>query len=258
MSIAVVTGGAGGIGIAVCRALAQAGHIVAIIDIDENRSTEAERALAREGITAFAFPTDLTDAQAVEAMGDEVNSRGEVAVLVNNAGHAYEANYETADNDDWHRSIALNLNSANYVTRVFLPGMKRRRAGVIVNVASVNGLGAFGNPAYSVAKAGLIHFTRQIAVEYGPYGIRAVSVVPGTVRTPAWAHRVEENPRVFDDIATFYPLRRVADPVDVANTVAFLASDAARAITGSEILVDCGLMAGNSRISDHITRADDR
>src|SRR5690606_33805222 len=143
-------------------------------------------------------------------------------------------------------SLALNLDGANYVTRAFLPALKARRRGVIVNIASVNGLGTFGNPAYSVAKAGLIHLTRQLAVEYGPFGIRALSVVPGTVRSPAWDHRLAANPRLFAEIEKFCPLRRVAEPADVAAVVAFAVSDAARAMTGSELVVDCGLMAGNS------------
>jgi NAD(P)-dependent dehydrogenase (short-subunit alcohol dehydrogenase family) len=256
MSIAVITGGAGGIGTAIARALGKAGHIVAVVDIDGARADATARVLGGEGITAFAFQADITDIASVARMATAVGARGEVGVVVNNAGQAAAASMEVADADDWRKSLSLNLDGAFHVTRAFLPGLKARRKGVVVNIASVNGLGAFGNPAYSVAKAGLIHFTRQLAVEYGPFGIRAVSVVPGSVRTPAWDRRLAENPKVFEEIARFYPLRRVADPEDVAAAVAFVASDAARSITGSEILVDCGLMAGNTLLSDIITRSD--
>ena len=256
MSIAVVTGGAGGIGAATCRALGRAGHIVAIVDVDAERMRALEAGLNGEGISAFAFQTDVTDPAAVDALAAEVTASGEVAVVVNNAGQAFAPSFETADADDWRRSMALNLDAAHFVTRAFLPALKARGAGVIVNVASVNGIGAYGNPAYSVAKAGLIHFTRQLAVEYGPAGIRAVSVVPGSVRTPAWAHRLEANPKLIDSILKFYPLRRIAEPEDVASVIAFAASDAARAITGTELVVDCGLTAGNTLIADAITASD--
>jgi NAD(P)-dependent dehydrogenase (short-subunit alcohol dehydrogenase family) len=256
MSIAVVTGGAGGIGTAIGHALGAAGHIVAVVDIDGERADAVAGILNSKGITAFALQADITEMSSVELMATAVNARGDVGVVVNNAGQSMAASFEVADAEDWRRSLSLNLDGAYHVTRAFLAGLKARRKGVIVNVASVNGLGAFGNPAYSVAKAGLIHFTRQLAVEYGPLGIRAVSVVPGSVRTPAWDRRIAENPGVFDQIARFYPLRRVAEPEDVAAAVAFVASEAARSITGSEILVDCGLMAGNSLLSDIITSSD--
>jgi NAD(P)-dependent dehydrogenase (short-subunit alcohol dehydrogenase family) len=256
MSIAVVTGGAGGIGAATCRALGRAGYTAAIVDIDATRMATLEVQLVAEGIAAFAVTADLTNHAAVAAMADAVLARGDVSVVVNNAGHAFAASFETADADDWRRSMALNLDAAHDVSRAFLPALKARGGGVIVNVASVNGIGSYGNPAYSVAKAGLIHLTRQLAVEYGPFGIRAVSVVPGSVRTPAWAHRLDANPKLIEEILKFYPLRRIAEPEDVAAVIAFVASDAARAITGTEIVVDNGLTAGNTLIADAITAND--
>jgi NAD(P)-dependent dehydrogenase (short-subunit alcohol dehydrogenase family) len=256
MAIAVVTGGAGGIGMAVCRALSAAGHAVAVVDIDAARSEAAAARLVADDVNAFAAPADVTDPAAVGAMARAVLGRGDVGIVVNNAGHAFAASFDGADEGDWRRSLALNLDGASYVARAFLPALKARRQGVIVNIASVNGLGAYGNPAYSVAKAGLIHLTRQLAVEYGPLGIRVLSVVPGTVRSPAWDHRLAVNPRLFDEIAKFYPLRRVADPEDVAAVVAFAVSDAARAMTGTELVVDCGLTAGNTMLADIITAND--
>jgi NAD(P)-dependent dehydrogenase (short-subunit alcohol dehydrogenase family) len=256
MAIAVVTGGAGGIGMAICRALSAAGHAIAVVDIDVARSEAAAALLVEADVNAFAAPADVTDPEAVEAMARAVLGRGDVGIVVNNAGHAFAAGFAASDNDDWRRSLALNLDAASYVTRAFLPGLTARRQGVIINIASVNGVGTYGNPAYSVAKAGLIHLTRQLAVELGPLGIRVLSVVPGTVRSPAWEHRLAANPALFDEIAKFYPLRRVADPEDVAAVVAFAASDAARAMTGTELVVDCGLTAGNSMLADMITKND--
>jgi NAD(P)-dependent dehydrogenase (short-subunit alcohol dehydrogenase family) len=257
MSIAVVTGAAGGIGRALNRTLGRQGHTVAVVDLEADRCAAEVASLAAEGIDAFAAPADIADAGAVEAMARIVLARGAVAVVVNNAGRASAPSFEAASGvADWHEAQSVNLNGAYYVARQFLPGMKAATSGVIVNIASTNGFGAYGNPAYSVAKAGLLHFTRQLAVEYGPFGIRAVSVVPASVRTPAWDHRLAKNPKLFDEILKFYPLRRIVEPQDVANVVAFAVSDAARAISGSELVVDCGALAGNSLIADLITEAD--
>jgi NAD(P)-dependent dehydrogenase (short-subunit alcohol dehydrogenase family) len=257
MTIAVVTGAAGGIGKALNRTLGAIGHTIAVVDLEADRCAAEVAALIAAGIDAFAAPADIADARAVEAMAAAVLGRGDVAIVINNAGKASAPSFEAAASvEDWHDAQAINLNGAYYVARQFLPGMKAARAGVIVNIASTNGFGAYGNPAYSVAKAGLLHLTRQLAVEYGPFGIRALSIVPASVRTPAWDHRLAKNPKLFDEILQFYPLRRIIEPQDVANVVAFAVSDAARAITGSELIVDCGALAGNSLIADLITEAD--
>lgn len=256
MSIVVVTGAAGGIGRALGRVLGRVGHTIAVVDIEADRCTEAVEILARDGISAFAAPANISDIAAVTEMGRIINGRGDVAAVINNAGKASAPDLDSADEADWQAALDNNLTGAFNVTRQFIGGMKERRAGVIVNIASTNGFGAYGNPAYSVAKAGLLHYTRMLAVEYGPYGLRAVSIVPASVRTPAWDHRLAKNPALFDEILKYYPLRRIVEPEDVANVVAFAISDAARAISGSELVVDCGSRAGNSLISDLITEAD--
>lgn len=256
MSIAVVTGAAGGIGAAINRALGRAGHTIAVVDLDRERCEAEAAALAGLGIAAFAAPADVTDAAAVAAMAELALSRGEVRVVVNNAGRAVAPTLAATDETQWRDAVALNLDAAHTVARRFLPGMAAAGGGVVVNIASINGIGAYGNPAYSVAKAGLLHFTRMLAVEYGPAGIRAVSVVPGSVRTPAWDERLARNPRLFEEILKFYPLRRIAEPGDVASVVAFVVSDAAQAITGTEIVVDNGASAGNGLMAALITEAD--
>jgi NAD(P)-dependent dehydrogenase (short-subunit alcohol dehydrogenase family) len=134
--------------------------------------------------------------------------------------------------------------------------MKARRAGVIVNIGSVNALLALGDPAYSAAKAGMISLTQALAIEYGRFGIRANIVLPGTVRTPVWDYRIENNPEILDQLVKWYPLRRIVDPIDIARAVAFLASDAAGAITGAVLPVDCGLTAGNIQMTREITMTE--
>ncbi len=134
-----------------------------------------------------------------------------------------------------------------------LPGMQDRGRGTIVSVSSVNGLTTLGHPGYSAAKAGLISFTKSLAVEYGRYGIRANVICPGTVRTPVWNDRIRRKPEIFEELVKWYPLRRVVDPADLAKAAAFLASDDASAITGVVLPVDCGLMAGNIVMSSELT-----
>jgi NAD(P)-dependent dehydrogenase (short-subunit alcohol dehydrogenase family) len=128
--------------------------------------------------------------------------------------------------------------------------------GSIVNIGSVNGLGALGDPAYSAAKAGMISLTRSLALEYGRFGVRANIVLPGTVRTPLWERRAKKDPKVLARLARWYPLGRIVEPEDVARAVGFLASDAASAITGAALPVDCGLSAGNIVMARELTLED--
>lgn len=121
-------------------------------------------------------------------------------------------------------------------------------------IGSVNGLTSLGDPAYSVAKAAVISYARAIAMEYGPVGIRANVVCPGTVRTPIWQARVDANPQIFEDLRRWYPLGDVATPEDVADAVWFLASPQARMITGAVLPVDGGLMAGNKVMAAELTQ----
>lgn len=131
--------------------------------------------------------------------------------------------------------------------------MAERRSGAIVNIGSVNGLQALGDPAYSAAKAGMIALTQAIAVEYGRFNIRANIVLPGSVRTRLWDERALKDPDILKTLERWYPLGRIVEPQEVAQVVAFLASDAASAITGAAIPVDCGLMAGNIVMSRELT-----
>ncbi|MEQ8699717.1 MAG: SDR family oxidoreductase, partial [Bauldia litoralis] len=109
---------------------------------------------------------------------------------------------------------------------------------------------------YSAAKAGMISLTKALAMEYGRFGIRANIVCPGTVRTPIWEHRVEKSPEILTELGKWYPLGRVANPIDIARAVGFLASDDAAAITGVVLPVDCGLSAGNIVMTREITLED--
>lgn len=253
--VAVVTGGAGDIGRAIARALLGDGCAVLLVDIDRAALGAAAEALAPQRAVA-TMQADVTRPAELAQLLPAAEALGAPAVLVNNAGRANPASLAATDAESWQADIALNLSAAFHCFKALEPALKAN-AGAVVNIGSVNGLGAFGHPAYSAAKAGLIHLTRLIAVEYGKFGIRANSVAPGTVRTRAWAARVAANPDLFEELRSWYPLGRVTEPGDVAEAVRFLASAGAAAITGICLTVDCGLTAGQARVAGAFSQSPD-
>ncbi len=200
---------------------------------------------------------DIANAEAVKAaFADLAAVLGPVDILINNAGVSHAPTLEKATPRTWRDDIDANLNGAWHCACAVLPAMKAKRAGVIVNIGSVNGLLALGDSAYSAGKAGMISLTKSLAVEFGSYGIRANIVCPATVRTPIWAERSARNPEVLEQLTRWYPLGRIVEPIEVVRAVAFLASDAASAITGVVLPVDCGLTAGNIVMARELTLED--
>ncbi len=252
--VAVVTGAGGDIGRAIALAFA-ADHAVAVVDRDAGSAAATAREITDAGGIATAIACDVTDSAAVREMADVARSKGPVRVLVNNAGAALDPSLHSLDLDRLRADLSLNLEAAVSCFKALETDLSQ--AGNVINIASVNGIGVYGHPAYSAAKAGLIHFTRSLAVEYGRFGLRANSVAPGTVRTRAWAERARQNPKVFDEARRWYPLGRVATPDDIAAAVRFLASAAAQSITGVCLPVDCGLTAGPAPLPATFTQSPD-
>lgn len=255
-SIAVVTGGAGGIGLAIAVKLTESHAAVFVVDINPNRlldsDSEPHRTLLENGKLGV-HRCDISNADSVREMAKSIQSLGKVRTLVNNAGVADVHSLQDMTAESWRREISLNLDAHFTCFNAFETALKDNQ-GVVINVASVNALSVYGDPAYSAAKAGLIHFTKSIAVEYSQYGMRANAVAPGTVRTNVWETRVRENPGVFEEAMQFYPLRRVIEPEDVANAVDFLVH--APAITGVCLPVDCGLTAGQPSLARTFSQSD--
>ena len=247
-----ITGAAGGIGQWLCRFFGQEGATIAALDrsakVDELADT-----LGRDGIKVLTAVADIASAEAVKAA---FAGFGDVHLLINNAGVSRYPTLGVTDPAGWDADMASNLNGAYACAHAVLPQMVARRSGSIVNVGSVNGLSALGDPAYSAAKAGMISLTRSLAQEYGRYGIRANCVLPGTVRTPIWDERKAKDPNVLKQLERWYPLGRIVEPDEVARVIAFLASDAASAITGVALPVDCGLTAGNIVMARELTLED--
>jgi len=254
--VVAITGAAGGIGRELCRHFGRQGAAIAALD----RSGAVPGVVAQlraEGIAAEAAVVDIGHAADVRSAFERlVGLLGPVDILVNNAGITRNPALERTTPEGFEDDVHANLNGAFNCTHAVLPDMKRRRAGVIVNIGSVNGLTALGDAAYSAAKAGLISLTRSLAQEFGRYNIRANIVCPGTVRTPIWDERLARNPDVLTQLQRWYPLGRIVEPSEVLNAVAFLASDAASAITGVVLPVDCGLSAGNLVMARELTLED--
>jgi NAD(P)-dependent dehydrogenase (short-subunit alcohol dehydrogenase family) len=251
--IVAITGAAGGIGEALCGHFGAAGARIAALDKRPAVAVLAE-ALKRDGVDAMAAQVDVADAAAVrKAFGAIETGLGPVHILINNAGYSDHVSLERTSPEGWRADVEGNLNGAYYCSHAVLPAMKARRGGAIVTVGSVNAFHALGDPAYSAAKAGLISLTKALAMEFGRFGIRANIVCPGTVRTPIWEQRIAKNPQILEQLSRWYPLGRIVEPAEVAKAVAFLASDAASAITGAVLPVDCGLTAGNIVMARELT-----
>jgi NAD(P)-dependent dehydrogenase (short-subunit alcohol dehydrogenase family) len=247
-----ITGAAGGIGQWLCRFFGQEGASIAALDRSA-KVTELVGTLGGEGLRVMAAVADISSADAVKAA---FAGFGDVHVLINNAGVSRHPTLAVTDPAGWEADVAVNLNGAYACAHAVLPQMVARRSGSIVNVGSVNGLLALGDPAYSAAKAGMIAMTKALAMEFGRYGIRANCVLPGTVRTPIWDQRKAMDPNVLKMLERWYPLGRIVEPDEVARVIAFLASDAASAVTGAAIPVDCGLTAGNIVMARELTLED--
>jgi NAD(P)-dependent dehydrogenase (short-subunit alcohol dehydrogenase family) len=252
--IAIVTGAAGDIGRAIAARLGTDHDVVLLVDIDLAAAEKAARDLGDDR-RFVALQADVTDTASLAAMARRAAELGTVRTLVNNAGAARAVSLHDTTPEIWRADMALNLEAAFLCFRA-VEDMLKASKGSMINISSVNGMNVFGHPAYSAAKAGLMHFTKLVAVEYGKFGIRANAVAPGTVRTQAWEIRAAANPNVFEEARRWYPLQRVVDPSDVANAVGFLASPLAAAITGVCLPVDCGLTAGQAELARTFSQSD--
>ena len=247
-----ITGAAGGIGQSLCRHFASEGAIIAAVDLSPALHDFAA-ALAKEGVAIRHAIADVGDAAAVAKAFAQL---GAIDILVNNAGFSEHPTFAKTDPQAWSHDINGNLNGAYNCAHAVLDAMKAKGGGAIIAIGSVNGLSGFGDPAYSAAKAGMISLTRSLAMEYGRFNIRSNIVLPGTVRTPLWERKAGADASTLERLRKWYPLGRIVEPIDVARAVAFLASDAAAAITGASLVVDCGLTAGNMVMTRELTLQD--
>jgi NAD(P)-dependent dehydrogenase (short-subunit alcohol dehydrogenase family) len=235
----LITGAGGGLGRALCNLFAAHGASLILCDVS------VELIEGFEDAARFAF--DLRERHAVPAAAQSIMDKAGVPdILINNAGWTRAETLPPITSEQIFDEIDLNLASVAALTSIIAKAMAARGSGSIVCISSVNALLHYGNPAYAAAKAGINAFTRAIAVEYGRRGVRANAVCPGSIRTPAWDHRIQRNKDIPAKLARHYPLGRIVEPQEVAEAVAFLASDRASGITGVSLAVDAGLTAGSN------------
>ncbi|MDD7941061.1 3-oxoacyl-ACP reductase FabG [Actinomycetospora lutea] len=238
--IAIVTGAGQGIGRGIAEKLASEGATVVVTDINEATAKETADAL---GGGAVGLHTDVTSRESVEAMVAQAHQQfGRIDVLVNNAGWDKAGPFVDSDPADWDRAIQINLYGVLNTSKTVLPIMAGQGSGSVVNLASDAGrVGSAGEAVYSAAKGGVISFTKTTAREMARHQVNANCVCPGPTDTALFASVVEGNPKLRDALIKAIPLRRLAQPADLANAVAFLASDEAAYITGQTLSVSGGL-----------------
>lgn len=240
--VAVVTGAAGGIGAAIAERLAALGARVALLDLPRTAS-ELERQRQALPTRGLAGVCDIADPDSVAAAADLVHTQlGGCDILVNNAGVlGRHAALEGVSLEDWDHLMHINLRGPFLCTRAFGAHMLARGRGSIVNIGSIAAGKPNASPAYSVSKAGVLALTRHTAVEWGPRGIRTNAVSPGFIRTPLSAVHYA-NDSLLQSRTRLVPVRRLGATHDIADAVAYLASDAAGFVNGQDLVVDGGFL----------------
>jgi len=252
--VAVVTGAASGMGLAFSQALASEGASVVLADLDEAGGAKAAEGISSSGGKAVFHKADISNRQDVRALiQDTIAQFRRLDILINNAGIQHLSPIHEFDEDKWDLLIAIMLTGPFLATKYALPQMMAQKKGRIINISSFHGLVASEyNSAYVAAKHGLIGFTKVLALEGAPHNVSAVAVCPSYVRTPlvekqvaaqARQHGISEAEVIQKIMVAPAAMKRLLEPAEVAALIVYLCSDAAQAITGTALSIDCGWTA---------------
>ena len=243
--ITIVTGAGRGIGFAIAERLCKAGAQVIIAEFDPQTGQEAAQKLSASGHGAAFIETDVRQPESVDALVQKVRADyGRIDILVNNAGLAQIGPSEDFPLEDWYRQVDVMYNGVFLCMRAVGAVMLEQGSGVILNISSIGGLGAWPmRSAYNSAKAGVISLTENIGCEWARRGVRVVSVAPGVTRTAMLQQMVDEGIASLDQYNNRTPMKRVAEMDEIASVVQFLVSDRASYITATTITVDGGWTA---------------
>ncbi|MFC1885685.1 SDR family NAD(P)-dependent oxidoreductase [Thermodesulfobacteriota bacterium] len=242
--VAVVTGGAMGIGRGVALGFADMGADVVIVDRDDKAAEATVSEIRNKGRKGLVVLSDVRNSESVTTLRDNIVSEfGHIDILVNNAGGMFKADISEISEGGWDAIIRANLKTTFLCSKaVSSVMMEKKTRGGIINIASVNGLsGSPSTAAYGAAKAAVINLTQSLAMELAPYYIRVNAIAPGTIDTPGTSKWM--TPEREKIIATDVPLSRRGTPEDIAGAAIYLASDCADYVTGSILVVDGGIMA---------------
>ena len=245
--VAIVTGARRGMGRTHALVLAKAGARVAVSDISQEDCEKVLEEIKRAGGEAIAVKCDVTKKEEVDKMvGAAIKKWGRVDILVNNAGIAEFKPFLEMTEEEWDRTLDINLKGYFLCAQAAAREMVKQKSGVIVNIASVamgqQGIGFPNIVHYCASKGGIVGMTEALAVELAPYNIRVNAISPGMIETPM-IDPVKKDPQAMEGILARVPMHRVGKPEEVSNLVLFLASDASSYMTGSTVVIDGGWLA---------------
>jgi NAD(P)-dependent dehydrogenase (short-subunit alcohol dehydrogenase family) len=244
--VALITGAGSGIGRATALIFAREGAKLMLSDIAAEGGDETLRMVKQIGAEALFVRTDVSKLAEVEALiGQVISTWGRIDCAFNNAGiDGRMGKLDECTEENWHRTLAVNLTGVFFCMKAEIPHMLRQGGGAIVNTASVAGItGSPGLPAYVASKHGVVGLTRAAALEYGREKIRVNCVCPGPIRTPMLGRLLTGRPEMEQRFASAEPLKRLGEPAEIGEAVAWLCSDAASYVTGHAMPVDGGYMA---------------
>lgn len=236
----IITGGAQGIGLALAEMFAENGSNISICDIDENALKTAQKTIEKYGVKVFVKKADISKADECQAfVKDTIENLGDIDVLVNNAGVTRDNLTVRMSEQDWDLVININLKGAFLMSKAVLTHMMKQRKGSVVNISSVVGqMGNAGQANYSASKSGLIGLTKSLAREFAGRNVRVNAIAPGFVRT-AMTDKLKDD--VKEKLLATIPLKRFAEPQDIAKAALFLASEQSSYITGQVLAINGGL-----------------